>query len=163
MKGGRKTALSGDEIRPAFQDLRGQPGGHGARLSRERMARIEPAGGIVAGDNFDRADGLRPGRLRSVKCVLRPGRTRIDLCQVEVAREALFFAVLRELHILLVKIERILRVSLLLRGLDGREIGAGHGGGERLPGKFVIGFERTAFGLRGSLFRANPSPHIGLP
>ena len=33
MKRGGETALGGDHIGPAFEDLRGQTGGHGSRLA----------------------------------------------------------------------------------------------------------------------------------
>ena len=47
------------------------------------------AGGIMAGDDFDRADGLRPRRLRDVERVLRAGGARLDLRDIEIARVAL--------------------------------------------------------------------------
>ena len=98
MKRGGETALGGDQIGPAFEHLRGQTGGHGSRLTREGAARRESAGGIMAGDDFDRADGLRARRLRDVERILRAGGARLDLREVEVAREALLFAHVGELQ-----------------------------------------------------------------
>ena len=73
----------------------------------------------MAGDDLDRADGLRARGLRDVERVLRPGGARLDLRQFEVAREALLFAHIGELRVLLVELERLLRVRFLLRGFDG--------------------------------------------
>ena len=67
MKGGGEALFGGEHIGPAFEELRGQTGGHGAGLAGERGARREPAGRVVTGDNFDGADGLRPGGLRQCK------------------------------------------------------------------------------------------------
>src|SRR5207237_10309217 len=79
------------------------------------------------------------------------------------AREPRRCAHAGELGVLLVEIESFLRVGFLLRGLDGREVRARHGSGERLPGKFVIGFQSTAFSLGGGFLRANAPPNVGLP
>ena len=152
-----------DHIGPAFEQLRGQTGGHGSRLAGKGAARREPAGGIVTGDNFDRADGLRSRGLRDVERVLRGGGARLDLREVEVARVSLLLAHVGELRSFAVIAQCFLRIRGLLRSFDGGEIGARHRGGERLPGKFVVVRERIAFGLRGGLLRAHAAPHISFP
>src|SRR5438874_1680488 len=163
MKGCCETALTGDEVWPAFENLRGQTGRHAFWLSGEGTSHLKSADGVAARDDLDRADRLRPCRLRGVECILRGGGARLDLRHIKVAREPLLFPHVGELRVLLVEIESFLRVGFLLRCLDGREIRARHGGGKRLPGKFVVGFQRAAFSLRGSFFRANAAPYICLP
>src|SRR5206468_4505675 len=163
MKGCCETALTGDEVRPAFENLRGQTGRHAFWLSGEGTSHLKSARGVAARDDLDRADCLRPCRLRRVECILRGGGARLDLRHIKVAREPLLFPHVGELRVLLVEIESFLRVGFLLRGLNGREVRARYGSGERLPGKFVVGFQRGAFSFRGSFFRANTSPHVGLP
>ena len=91
MKGGGEAALARDEVRPAFENLRGQTGGHGFRLIGEGTSHVKFAGRISAGDNFDRADCLCPRLLRSVERLLRTGGARGDLRHVEIAREPLRF------------------------------------------------------------------------
>ena len=46
VKGGGETAFGGDDVGPAFEDLRGQTGGHGSRLAGKGTSRVEsrPAG-----------------------------------------------------------------------------------------------------------------------
>src|SRR5947207_4637964 len=163
MKGSGEPAFAGDEVRPAFEDLRGQTGWHGFRLPGEGTSDIKPAGWVAAGHDLNRADGLRPSRLCGVERILCGRGAGLNLRHVEVAGEALLFALVGEFRILLVDIERLLRVGFLLRGLDGREVRARYGGGEGLPGKFVVGFQRAAFCPRGSFFRANAPPHVRLP
>src|SRR5207249_430795 len=121
MKGRCEAALTCDEVRTAFEKLRGQTGGHAFRLPGEGTSHLKPARGIAAGDNFDRADRLRTRLLRGVERILGAGGTRLDLRHVEVAREALLFAHVGEFRILLVDTKCLLRVSFLLRGLDCRE------------------------------------------
>src|SRR5436309_13615559 len=123
MKGCCETALTGDEVRPAFENLRRQTGGHAFRLPGKGTSHVKPARGIATRDDLDRADCLRPCLLRGVECLLRAGGARPDLRNIKVAREPLLFAHVGELRILLVEIESFLRVGFLLRGLDGREIG----------------------------------------
>jgi hypothetical protein len=48
----------------------------------------------------------------------------------------------------------------LLGSFDGRKIGARHGGGERLPGEFIVSFECATFSLSGRFFRANTTPYV---
>jgi len=45
----------------------------------------------VAGNNFDRADSLRPDLLGGVKRILRTGSARFDLRHVKVTREPVLF------------------------------------------------------------------------
>ena len=97
MKGSGEPALAGDEIRPPFEDLRGQTGGYGPRLTGEGTPHIKPAGRVTTGHYLDRSDGLRPRRLCGVECILGGGGARLDLRHVEVAREALLFAHVSEL------------------------------------------------------------------
>ena len=163
MKGGGEALFGGEHIGPAFEELRGQPGRHGAGLTGEGGARREPAGGVVTGDNFDGADGLRPGGFGDVNGVLRAGGAGLDLGEVKVARVTLLLAHVGQFQSFVVIAHGFLGIRSLLRGFDGREIGARHRGGERLPGKFVVGCERVAFGLGGGFFRADASPHVGLP
>src|SRR5882757_2555811 len=163
MKRGGEAALAGDKVRATFENLRGQTSGHASRLAGEGTSHIKPAGRITTRDDLDRADRLRTRLLRGVKRILGGGSARLDLRHVEVAREALLFAHVSELRILLVDIERLLRVSFLLRSLDRGEVRARHGSGEGLPRKFVVGFQSGAFSLRRSFFRANAPPHIGFP
>ncbi len=163
VKSSGEAALAGDEVRPAFENLRRQTGGHRPRLAGEGTSHIKSAGRVATGHDLNRANRLRPRCLCGVECILGGGGARLDLRHVEVAREALLFARVGEFRILLVDIECLLCVSFLLRGLDGREVRARHGSGQRLPGKFVVGFQRGAFSLGGSFFRANAPPHVGLP
>src|SRR5580765_729866 len=97
MKGGGEPAFAGDEVRTAFQDLRGQTGGHGPRLTGERTPHIKPAGRVATGHDLDGADRLRPRRLCGVERILRGSRARLDLRNVEVARKPLLFAHVSEL------------------------------------------------------------------
>ena len=97
MKGSGEAALAGDEVRAAFEDLRGQTGGHGPRLAGEGTSHIKPAGRVAAGHDLDGADRLRPRRLCGVERILGGGGARLDLRNVEVAREALLFAHVSEL------------------------------------------------------------------
>src|SRR6476469_8618474 len=97
MKCSGEPALAGDEIRTAFEDLRGHPGWHGSRLAGEGTSHIKPAGRVATGDDLDRADGLRPRRLCSVERIPSYGGARLDLRNVEVAREALLVAHVSEL------------------------------------------------------------------
>src|SRR5204862_8248405 len=163
MKSGGEAALAANEIRPALEDLRGQTGGHTSWLTGEGTSHIKPSGRIAAGYHLDRADGLRPRLLCSVQCIFGGGCARLDLRHVEVARKALLFAHVGEFRIILVDTECLLSVSFLLRGLDGGEVCTRYRSGERLSGKFVVGFQRGAFSLRVSFFRANAAPHVGLP
>src|SRR5262245_24317671 len=73
MKSGGEAALAGDEIRPSFEDLCGHAGGCASRLAGKGSPHIKFAGGIVACDDFDRADRLCPHLLRRVKCILCTG------------------------------------------------------------------------------------------
>src|SRR5207249_10191137 len=91
MKCGREAALAGNEVRPAFEKLRRQTGGHASRLTGEGTSHIKPASGIAARDDLDRADCLRPSLLRGVECLLRAGGARPDLRNIKVAREPLLF------------------------------------------------------------------------
>ena len=75
----------------------------------------------------------------------------------------MLFLYVRELRILLVNVERFLRVSFLLRRLDSGEVRARDGSSERLPGKFVVRFQCLAFSFCGSFLRANAAPDVGLP
>src|ERR1700761_5191459 len=88
MKCGGEAALACDEVGSAFENLCRQTGGHGSRLGRERTSHVKSARRVVAGDNFDRANGLRSDRLCGVKRILRAGSTRCDLRNVKVARES---------------------------------------------------------------------------
>src|SRR6188472_1145416 len=97
MKGSGEAALAGDEVRAAFEDLRGQAGGHGSWLTGEGTSHIKPGGGVATGHDLDGADGLRPRRLCGVERILRGGGARLDLRNVEVTREALLFANVSEL------------------------------------------------------------------
>src|SRR5262249_58951434 len=152
-----------DEIWPAFEDLRRQSSGHRSWLIRKGSSHIKLSGGIVAGDNFDCADRLRPHLLRGVKSILRTGGTRFDLRHVEIARETVLFLYVCELRILTVNIQRRLRVGLLLRRFNDGEVGARDCRCERLPCTFVITFHRLDFSFCRSFFRANTPPHVGLP
>jgi hypothetical protein len=158
-----ETALAGDEVRTAFEDLRGHTGGDTSRLAGERTSHIKSAGRIATGDDLNSANCLRPRCLCGVQCVLGGGGARCNLRHVEVTGKTLLFALVGEFRILMVDIERFLCVRFLLRGFDRSEIRARHGSGQRLPGKFVVGFQRVAFSPCGSFFRANAPPHIGLP
>ena len=51
----------------------------------------------MAGDDFDRADGLRSRGLRDVERVLRAGGARSDLRKIEVARVSLLLSHVGEL------------------------------------------------------------------
>src|SRR4030095_5827942 len=135
MKGSGEPAFASDKVRPAFEDLRGQPGWHGFRLPGEGTAHTKPAGRVAASHDLDRADRLRPSRLCGVERILCGRGAGLDLRHIEVAGEALLFALVGEFRILLVDIERLLRVGFLLRGLDGSEVRARYGSGEGLPGK----------------------------
>src|SRR5712671_3446795 len=163
MKGRGEAALAGDEVRATFENLRGQTSGHASRLAGEGASHIKPAGRITTRDDLDRADRLRTRLLRGVKRILGGGGARLDLRHVEVTREPLLFLDVGELRVLLVNIERFLRIGFLLRSLDRREVRARHGSREGLPRKFVVGFERGALSFRRSFFRANAPPHVGLP
>src|SRR5438132_930001 len=144
MKSGGEAALAANEIRPALEDLRGQTGGHTSWLTGEGTSHIKPSGRVAAGYHLDRADGLRPRLLCSVQCIFGGGCARLDLRHVEVARKALLFAHVGEFRIILVDTECLLSVSFLLRGLDGGEVCTRYRSGERLAGKFVVGFQRDA-------------------
>src|SRR6266581_2667629 len=100
MKGSGEAALAGDEVRPAFEDLRWQTGRHAFWLAGEGTSHIKPAGRITAGHDLDGADGLRPRRLCDVECILRGGGARLDLGHVEVARVTLLLARVGEFRIL---------------------------------------------------------------
>src|SRR5262249_3584345 len=163
MKCGGETALTCDEIWPALEDLRRQSSGHRSWLIRKGPSHIKLSGGIMAGDNFDRADRLRPHLLRGVKSILRTGGTRFDLRYVENPGDTVVFLDVCELRILTVNIQRRLRVGFLLRRFNDGEVGARDRSGERLPCKFVISFQRLAFSFCRSFFRANTPPHVGLP
>src|SRR3954462_1611335 len=63
VESGGETALAGDEVRAAFEDLRRQTGGDASRLAGKRTPHIKPAGGVPTGDNFNSANCLRPGSL----------------------------------------------------------------------------------------------------
>ena len=152
MESGGETTFTGNEVRPAFENLRRQARRHGSRLVGKRASHVKPAGGIMAGDDFNRTDRLRPYLLRGVKCILRTGGTRLDLRYVEVTREAMLFLYVCELRILIVNIQRRLRIGFLLRRLNDGEIRTRDRSGERLPGKFIVGFERLAFSFGGSFF-----------
>src|SRR4029453_11582504 len=97
VKSGGKAALAGDEVGPAFENLRRQTCGHGFRLRRERTSHVKPAGRVMTGDNFDRTDRLRSPLLRSIKCILGASSARCDLRYIKVAREPLLFLDVGEL------------------------------------------------------------------
>src|SRR5512144_3113130 len=88
MESSGEAALAGDKVRPAFENLRRQTGGHSSWLAGERASHVKPAGRVMAGDNFDRANRLRSHLLCSVKRVLRAGGARFDLRHIKVTREA---------------------------------------------------------------------------
>src|SRR5947199_7699380 len=96
MKGGCETALTGDEVRPAFENLRRQTGGHAFRLPGKGTSHVKPARGIATRDDLDRADCLRPCLLRGVECLLRAGGARPDLRHIKIACEALLLLHIRE-------------------------------------------------------------------
>ena len=100
---------------------------------------------------------------RDVNGVLRTGGAGLDLREVKVARETLLLAHVGQFQSFVVIAHGFLRIRSLLRSFDGREIGARHRRGERLPGKFVVVGERIAFGLRGGFFRPHAAPNICLP
>src|SRR4051812_3890982 len=85
VKSSCETALGSDEVRTALQDLRGQSGGHASRQGGKGAARLKPAGGIMAGDDFDGADRLRSRLLRDDQCILGGRGAGSDLRHVEVA------------------------------------------------------------------------------
>src|SRR4029453_17215183 len=122
MKGSGEAALAGDEIRTAFEDLRGQTGGHGSRLAGEGPSHIKSAGRVTTGHDLDGANRLRARRLCGVERIPSYGGARLDLRNVEVARKPLLFAHVSELRTLLVNIERFLCVGFLLRFLDGEDV-----------------------------------------
>src|SRR4029453_12391261 len=96
VKGSGETAFTGDEVGPAFENLRRQTGGHGSRLIRERTSHVKLAGRIMTRDDFNRADRLRPHLLCGVKRVLCGGGARRDLGHVKVTREPLLLLHIRE-------------------------------------------------------------------
>ena len=77
VKSGGEAALAGDEVRTAFEDLRGQTGGDGSRLAGERTSHIKSAGRIATGDDLDSANRLRPRRLCGVERILGGGGARL--------------------------------------------------------------------------------------
>src|SRR5262249_61549417 len=83
MKCGGETALTCDEIWPALEDLRRQSSGHRSWLIRKGSSHIKLSSGIMAGDDFDRADRLRTHLLRGIKGILRTGGTGFDFFHVE--------------------------------------------------------------------------------
>src|SRR4029077_7537132 len=97
MKSSGEAALTGDEVGPAFQDLRGQTGGHGPRLTGEGTSHIKRAGRVATGHDLDGANRLRPRRLCGVERIPSYGGARLDLRNVEVARKPLLFAHVSEL------------------------------------------------------------------
>src|SRR4029077_3102795 len=97
MKGSGEAALAGDEVRPAFEDLRGQTGGHAFRLTGEGTSHIKPAGRVATGHDLDGANRLRSRRLCGVKRIFGSRGARLDLRNVEVARKPLLFAHVSEL------------------------------------------------------------------
>src|SRR5260370_13430466 len=101
MKGGGEAALTGDEVRATFENLRGQTSGHASRLAREGTSHIKSTGRITACDDLDRADGLRPRRLRGGEGILGGRRARLYLRHVEVPRQPLLLRPVREFPILL--------------------------------------------------------------
>src|SRR5262249_24203924 len=115
MKSGGEAALAGDEIRQSLKDLCGHAGRYASRLAGKGSSHIKFAGGIMAGDDFDRADCLRSHLLRRVKSILSTGGTGFDLRHVEIARETVLFLYVCELRILIVNIQRRLRIGFLLR------------------------------------------------
>src|SRR5439155_17239733 len=64
MKGGGETALAGDEVRPTFENLRRQTGGHAFRLPGKGTSHVKPARGNATCVHLARADRLRPDCLR---------------------------------------------------------------------------------------------------
>src|SRR4029077_8064161 len=97
MKGSGEAALAGDEVRPAFEDLRGQPGWHGLRLTGKGTSHIKPASRVATGHDLDGANRLRPRRLCGVERIFGIRSARLDLRNVEVARKPLLFAHVSEL------------------------------------------------------------------
>src|SRR5260370_35875237 len=85
MKGGGEAALTGDEVRATFENLRGQTSGHASRLAREGTSHIKSAGRITACDGLHRADGLRPRRLCGGERLLGAGGVRFGLRQRRVS------------------------------------------------------------------------------
>src|SRR5438067_11795114 len=73
VKSGGETALAGDEVRTAFEDLRRQTDGDTSRLAGERTSHIKFAGRIATGDDLNRADCLRPRGLGRVERILGGG------------------------------------------------------------------------------------------
>src|SRR5215211_969570 len=73
VKSGGETALAGDEVRTAFEDLRGQTDGDTSRLAGERTSHIKFTGRIATGDDLNRADCLRPRGLCCVERILGGG------------------------------------------------------------------------------------------
>ena len=71
MKSGGETALTGNEVWSAFEQLRGQAGRHRSRLAGEGSSYVKSASGIVAGYDFDRTNRLRSRLLRGVESILR--------------------------------------------------------------------------------------------
>src|SRR5438552_3622625 len=163
MKGGGETALGGDEVGPALKKLRRQTGAHGFGLVGKGATNRELTRRVMAGDNFDRPDSLRAGGLRDVERILRAGSTRLNLRHIKIAGETLLLAFAGQIRIVLVKTECLLCARLLLRRLNGGEIGASHGGSKRLPGKFIVSFQRAAFRFCGRFARTNTAPHVGFP
>src|SRR5690242_14240677 len=99
MKRGCEAALTGNEVRPTFENLRRQTSGHASRLPGKGTSHIKSAGRVAAGDDFDCPDRLRPRRLCCVERILRTGSARLNLRHVKVAREPLRFLQVCELRI----------------------------------------------------------------
>src|SRR3954463_9962784 len=130
VEGGGETALAGDEVRAAFEDLRRQTGRDTSRLAGKRTPHIKFAGRIATGDDLNRADCLRARRLGGIERILGGGVARCNLRHVEVTRKTLLFALLGEFRILMIDIECFLCVRFLLRGFDRSEVRARHRSGE---------------------------------
>src|SRR3954463_7803476 len=99
VEGGGETALAGDEVRAAFEDLRRQTGRNTSRLAGKRTPHIKFAGRIATGDDLNSADCLRARRLRGIERILGGGGARRNLRYVEVTRKTLLFALLGEFRI----------------------------------------------------------------
>src|SRR5205814_6526739 len=130
MKSRSESALARDGVWPAFEGLRRQTGRHASRLTGERTSQVKSTGRVAAGHDFDCTYRLRSDCLCGVQRILGGGGARPDLRHIKVAGEALLFAHISEFCVLLVNIERLLRVAFLLCGFDSSEVRARDRSGE---------------------------------
>src|SRR5581483_493473 len=96
MKCSSESALAGDEVRPAFENLRWETRRHGPRLIRERTSHIKSPRGIPAGNDLDRANGLCSYLLCGVKGILGSGGAGLDLRYIKVTGKSVLLLYIGE-------------------------------------------------------------------